>query len=69
MIDRLVRCIKECGPTQFTYRSDREPAIMAMLDEACSMSGRNGKTDTNASESEAVAHADLVDGNGLVRDL
>ena len=33
------------------------------------MSGRNGKRDTNASESEAVAHADLVDGNGLVRDL
>ena len=58
VIDRLVRFIKDRGLTQFTYRSDREPAIMAMLDEACSMSGRNGKKDTNASESEAVAHAD-----------
>ena len=71
VIDRLVRFIKECGLTQFTYRSDRETFIMAMLDEACSMSDRNGKRerDANASESEAVAHADLVDGNGLVRDL
>ena len=69
VIDRLVRFIKECGLTQFTYRSDREPAIMAMLDEACSMSGRNGKRDTNASESEAIAHADLVDDNGLASTL
>lgn len=69
VIDRLARFIKECGLTQFTYRSDREPAIMAMLDEACSMSGRNGKRDTKASESEAIAHADLVGDNGLASNV
>ena len=60
VVDRLVRFIKECGLTQFTYRSDREPAIMAMMDEACSLSGRNGHKDASSSESQAISHAEFV---------
>ena len=68
VVDRLVKFIKECGLTQFTYRSDREPAIMAMMDEACSLSGRNGRKDSSANESEAISHAELVNGESLVID-
>ena len=68
VVDRLVRFIKECGLTQFTYRSDREPAIMAMMDEACSLSGRNGLKDVSSSESQAISHADLVQGDSVIED-
>ena len=68
VVDRLVRFIKDCGLTQFTYRSDREPAIMAMMDEACALSGRNGRKDSNVSESAAISHAELVNGESLVID-
>ena len=68
VVDRLVRFIKECGLTQFTFRSDREPAIMAMMDEACSLSGRNGKRDMAISESEAIAHTQLVEGDKVIDD-
>ena len=68
VVDRLVRFIKECGLTQFTYRSDREPAIMAMMDEACSLSGRNGHKDASSSESQAISHAELVQGDVVIED-
>ena len=68
VVDRLVRFIKECGLTQFTFRSDREPAIMAMMDEACALSGRNGKRDTAISESEAIAHAQLIENDKVIDD-
>ena len=68
VVDRLVRFIKECGLTQFTFRSDREPAIMAMMDEACSLSGRNGKKDTAISDSNAIAHAQLIEGDQIIDD-
>ena len=34
VVNRLTRFIKECGLTQFTYRSDLEPSIMAMMGDA-----------------------------------
>ena len=68
VVNRMERFIKECGLTHFTYRSDREPAITAMIDEAVSVSGRNGKMDNAATTSEAISHAQLVTGDGLVED-
>ena len=55
--------------TQFTYRSDREPSIMAMMEDAVGLSGRNGSKDKAASESDAISHSQLVDGHALVDDL
>ena len=39
VVNRLERFIKECGLVHFTFRSDREPAIVAMLEEACALLG------------------------------
>ena len=69
VIDRLVRFIKDCGLTHFTYRSDREPAIMAMIEEACSLSGRNGVKDTNGDNPEEVSHCQLIDDSGEVATI
>ena len=32
----------ECGLVQVAYRSDREPAIVSLIQDACAMAGRNG---------------------------
>ena len=40
--ERIARFIKDCGLIHFTYRSDREPAIMSMIGEACRRAGRPG---------------------------
>ena len=42
VVTRLAQFIKDAGLTHFAYRSDREPAIMAMIEEACARSGRRG---------------------------
>ena len=42
VVARIVRYIKETGLTHFAYRTNREPAITAMIDEACALSGRKG---------------------------
>ena len=41
MVARLCRFIMECGLVHFAYRSDREPAIVALIQDACAMAGRN----------------------------
>ena len=43
MVRRLVRFIRDAGLTHFAYRCDRQAAINAMIDEACSVLGRTGK--------------------------
>ena len=60
---RIERFIKESELTHFTHRSDRDPAIVAMLEEACSDTGRNGVRETSKadSESEEASHEQLVD--------
>ena len=68
VVSRLERFIKECGLTQFTYRSDREPAITAMIEEAVSLTGRNGKKDGASTNSDAISHAQLVNGDSVVDD-
>ena len=42
VIARLCRFIQECGLLHFAYRSDREPAIVSLIQDACAMAGRNG---------------------------
>ena len=61
VVHRVARFIKECGLTQFTYRADREPAIMAMIEEACALTGREGTKDTLAGSTEEIYHYDMVD--------
>ena len=58
VVRRLERFIRECGLTHFTYRSDREPAIQAMMEEAVSLSGRNGNKDNQPSEESAIAQSE-----------
>ena len=46
-VKRLAKFINDCGLVKFSYRSDREPSIVSMFENACVLSGRQG---TNISE-------------------
>ena len=65
IVQRLERFIKECGLVHFTFRSDREPSIVAMLEEVCALAGRRGIHEP-ASSAETpvpeppVTHGDVV---------
>ena len=52
VVARLCRFIMECGLLHFAYRSDREPAIVSLIQDACAMAGRNG-VHVHAVEDEA----------------
>ena len=67
VINRLARFIKECGLLHFTFRSDREPAIMSMMEEAVALSGRRGTKDNVEEAPGAIAHDELFDANGDLR--
>ena len=53
VVARLCRFIQECGLLHFAYRSDREPAIVSLIQDACAMAGRNG-VKVQAIEDEAL---------------
>ena len=42
VVARLCRFIMECGLLNCAYRSDRELAIVSLIQDACAMAGRNG---------------------------
>ena len=42
VVGRLVKLIKDTGLMHFAYRSDKEPSIIALIEEACSRAGRCG---------------------------
>ena len=42
VVTRLAKLITDCGLVHFAYRSDKEPAIISMIQEACAMAGRKG---------------------------
>ena len=42
VVARIARLITECGLVHFAYRSDKEPAIISMIQDACAMAGRKG---------------------------
>ena len=48
VVERLARFLNEAGLVQFSYRSDKEPSIIAMFEEACKLSGRQGNDATPA---------------------
>ena len=52
VVARLCRFIMESGLVHFAYRSDKEPAIVSLIQEACAMAGRNG-VNIRAVEDEA----------------
>ena len=43
VVSRLALFIKEMGLIHFAYRSDREPTVKALIEEACRMAGRQAK--------------------------
>ena len=53
VVARLCRFITECALLHFAYRSDREPAIVSLIQDACAMAGRNG-VKVHAVEDDAV---------------
>ena len=42
VVARLAQLIKDAGLVHCAYRSDKEPAIIAMIQEACARAGRRG---------------------------
>ena len=54
MVKRIVRFIRDAGLTHFAYRCDREAAINAMIDDACSQLGRIGKRISNDDDIKAL---------------
>ena len=65
VVQRLERFIKECGLVHFTFRSDREPSIVAMIEEACSLAGRRGLRDSGPAQ-PMISHDALVDADGSI---
>lgn len=71
IVQRLERFIKECGLVHFTFRSDREPSIVAMLEEACALAGRRGTHESGTPTeptvpAPTVSHDDLVNVDGTL---
>ena len=58
VVARLTQFIKDSGLVHFAYRSDKEPAIVAMIEEACARAGRRG---IKVTSEEDVAVEDLPD--------
>lgn len=51
-VQRLARWIRSCGLVHFAYRSDREPAIRALLNDAAKLAGDKSERDTEDTELE-----------------
>ena len=60
VVARLTQFMKDMGLGHFAYRSDKERAIVSMLEEACARAGRRGvKVRSHADlETDAVAEDD-----------
>ena len=67
VVTRLARLITECGLVHFAYRSDREPAITAMIQEACAMAGRKG-VQVKADHEPAIKDDDGEPETGDIRE-
>ena len=53
VVERVARFVKDMGLIHFNYRSDREPAIMALIKEACQRAGvTGGKPETSRTEND-----------------
>ena len=54
-IQRLADVITEIGLVHYAYRSDREPALLTLLDQATSLAGRQGRRLSRDEHPEDVA--------------
>ena len=50
IVQRLARWMRACGLVHFAYRSDREPAIRALMAEAAKLAGIKGEEDHDPDE-------------------
>ena len=51
-VQRLSQLFKDLGLVHFVYRSDKEPAIRAMIEQAIILAGRSGKAYADADPEE-----------------
>ena len=63
VVQRLAQLFKDLGLVHFVYRSDKEPAIRAMFEQAIILSGRSGKAFAEAdnAEKEAISVMEELD--------
>ena len=62
VVARLARFFKDIGLTHFAYRSDREPSICAMFEDACALSGRKGvRANAEDDQTNVAEDFDAVD--------
>ena len=62
-VQRLAQLSKDLGLVHFVYRSDKEPAILAMIEQTIILSGRSGKALADADEDERK-YASVMGGPG-----
>ena len=67
-VARIARLITDFGLVHFAYRSDKEPSIVSMIQEACALSGRNGVQEKNVDEEVILDEGDSSTGE-LQSDL
>ena len=68
-VKRLAQFMGDTGLVRFNYRSDREPSIVAMFEQACVLSGRQGENVSQPlAEGEDVQDA-IFDFDGTTIDL
>ena len=57
VMNRIVKLITDCGLMHFAYRSDKEPAIISTIQEACAPAGCNGVHVKGNGEAEVALEA------------
>ena len=57
VVNRIAKLITDCGLMHFAYRSDKEPAIISMIQEACALAGRKGVLVKSTDDADAVLDA------------
>ena len=57
VVNRIAKLITDCGLMHFAYRSDKEPAIISMIQEACALAGRKGIHVKSNDDAEVVLEA------------
>ena len=60
--ERLAHFIKSAGLLHFAYRSDKEPAIVALIEDACKRAGRPGAGVPETSEGPTTQPATVMEG-------
>ena len=65
VVTHLARFIKDVGMTHFAYRSDREPAMMGSIEEACARTGHTGTPikPTDASSDGGAPDSEMAPGD------